>query len=89
MVTYEDTLIWDVTPCSLVANYQRFGGTYCLQLQYKRPEAVGSSETLLTICWPTWCQIPEQVNLQIKCRQGSIDCLVSTLTEHVNMDSFL
>jgi hypothetical protein len=27
------TLFWDVTPCSLVKMYQRFGGKYCLDLQ--------------------------------------------------------
>jgi hypothetical protein len=32
-VTMKGTIFWDVMPCSLVENYQRFGGMYSLHLQ--------------------------------------------------------
>jgi hypothetical protein len=30
-------VFWVVTPCGLVGRYQRFGRTYCLNLQPRRP----------------------------------------------------
>jgi len=32
----KNTTFCDVTPCSLVEMYQRFGGTYCIHLQLRR-----------------------------------------------------
>jgi hypothetical protein len=32
-VTVKCNIIWDVTPCSVVNVYRRFGGTYCPDLQ--------------------------------------------------------
>ena len=29
----DKSYLWDVTPCSVVETYQRFGGTYCLLRQ--------------------------------------------------------
>jgi hypothetical protein len=31
----DKSYLWDVTPCSVVEIYQRFGGTYCLLRQGK------------------------------------------------------
>jgi hypothetical protein len=30
------TVFWDVTPCSLEDNYQRFGGSSCFRLQGRK-----------------------------------------------------
>jgi hypothetical protein len=35
-VTIESTAFWDVTPCSLVQVYRRFGVTYCLHLDIRK-----------------------------------------------------
>jgi hypothetical protein len=35
-LTQNITVFWDVTPCSTVQVYWRFGGTYCLHLQRRR-----------------------------------------------------
>jgi hypothetical protein len=36
LLRLDHTNFWDVTPCSLVELYERFGGTYCLRLQNRR-----------------------------------------------------
>jgi hypothetical protein len=49
-------LTWVVTPCGPVGRYQCFGGTQCLYLQgwSFSPEALCSSETLVSIYKSTW-----------------------------------
>jgi hypothetical protein len=32
-VNIQAEVFWDVTPCSFLAKYQRFGRSYCLHLQ--------------------------------------------------------
>jgi hypothetical protein len=60
---------WNVTPCSLIDKYHRFGGTCCLPLQRKRMkntlnmEASFPSETLVPIDQTTWNHTPEDRNL--------------------------
>jgi hypothetical protein len=38
------TILWDVTPYSLVPKYQRFGGTYCIHLSGVTAELTVSLE---------------------------------------------
>jgi hypothetical protein len=33
MTIFKTSIFWVVTPCSLLAGYQRFGGACCLHLQ--------------------------------------------------------
>jgi hypothetical protein len=76
-VTLENTVLWDMTPCSLVEVYRRFGGTYFLYLQSLRviqatgknqtesySEAVGFSERSFDICKTTRRHIPENSTIQ-------------------------
>jgi hypothetical protein len=48
-VTMEIPVLWAVTPCSLVNNYQHFGAVYCIFLHNEREKHVGGSpKTLLS-----------------------------------------
>jgi hypothetical protein len=43
-LTMKTTVVWDMTPCSLVDINRCIGGTYCLHLQRRRVSPVFNSE---------------------------------------------
>jgi hypothetical protein len=48
-VMFQVEVYWVVTPCSVVAGYQRFGGPCCLHLQDEvKLETVQISETMVS-----------------------------------------
>jgi hypothetical protein len=61
-VTMKCTVFWDMTLCSLVDIYRRFGGPYCLCLQVRRLSRVGIQQDSVSnfwlpawlILWPSW-----------------------------------
>jgi hypothetical protein len=45
MVVYmKNTILWDMTPCSLVKVYRRFSGACCLRLDGRRVDKASSTE---------------------------------------------
>jgi hypothetical protein len=68
-VTIMSSIIWDLTPCSLLTFYQYFRGAYCLYLQGQsmcftypstlKKETVGCSETFINFYQTTCPHMPE------------------------------
>jgi hypothetical protein len=59
------TVLWDVTPCSLVDSHTRFGEIRCFHPSSTlKIEAKISSETLVPLCQTTWHHTSEDNNLQ-------------------------
>jgi hypothetical protein len=70
------TIVWDVTPSSLVHGYRRFGGICCLHYQ-------GTNRMALNVCKTTLPDIPEdQSDLKIEAASYS-ETLVPTYRLHV------
>jgi hypothetical protein len=71
---YQDNCLLVKTPCSLVDDYHRFGGPFCLLLQEEEQdkrkcktinlEVTDSYETVVIIYQSTRCHIPEDINTQ-------------------------
>jgi hypothetical protein len=47
-ITMKCSIFWDVTPCSPVKIYRRFGGAYCLHLQVRKTSQAMRSACLFT-----------------------------------------
>jgi hypothetical protein len=63
-------VFWDVTPCSFIDRYQRFGGTHCLHLlDTLNMEAALSSEALVPADQITRHHNPTGRNLHIHSRE--------------------
>jgi hypothetical protein len=62
-VTMEITVLWDVTPCSLVNNYQHFGAVCCIFLRRESERSMRRFPQNTAFYQTTWHFIAENSNL--------------------------
>jgi hypothetical protein len=63
-VTMKVTVLWDVTPCSLVDLYPSFGGTYCHHFQGRIKKQAPPKKSV-SIYQTARLHIPENINLHL------------------------